>query len=79
MTTPRIFINFPAEITRYEGATRGEVIYSFSAYDNDSSSNSELRYELLNRNFNGTLTVNPFSGQLIASVNKAHYKVKPIT
>ena len=63
------FINFPAEVTQYEGATRDEVVYTFSAYDVDSGSNSELRYALLSSTFNDTLTVNPLSGQLVASVN----------
>ena len=63
------FISFPAEITQYEGATRDEVVYSFSAHDDDSGSNSELRYALLSSTFNDTLTVNPLSGQLVASVN----------
>ena len=44
-------------------------MYPFSAYDDDSGSNSELRYALLSSTFNDTLTVNPLSGQLIASAN----------
>ena len=63
------FINFPTEISQYEGATRDEEVYSFLAYDDDSGSNSELRYGLLSSTFNNTLTVNQLSGQLIASVN----------
>ena len=63
------FINFPTEVTHYEGATRGEVVYSFMVHDGDSGSNSELRYALLSSTFNDTLTVNPLSGQLVASVD----------
>ena len=63
------FINFPTEVTQYEGATRGEVVYSFMVHDGDSGSNSELRYALLNSTFNDALTVNPLSGQLVASAN----------
>jgi protocadherin Fat 4 len=63
------FVDFPEEITTFEGETRNEVIYSFIAIDGDSDMNGELRYTLLSGNFSGILAVDTLSGQLTASID----------
>lgn len=61
------FVNFPTEITQLEERETIEVVHTIVASDSDSGSNAQLRYEILNSNLNGLLTIDPTSGHVMAA------------